>query len=177
MMTDIPRVPDSEITPPNVYFNRRSFMRAGIAAATALATASVYRKLNPRMFISANSIPIQGLQQATESENELLARGWRVNEDKTSEDSILSYNNFYEFTTEKEGVAQAARNFKTDGWQLTDVLEWPYIEGLRLDEAMNPLTLLATGLYGKMLPPQDGAPVRLVTPWSTGSPLLHAREV
>ncbi|MFO1001299.1 MAG: protein-methionine-sulfoxide reductase catalytic subunit MsrP [Planctomycetaceae bacterium] len=52
--------------------------------------------------------------------------------------------------------------------QKTEVLQWPYIEGLRLDEAMNPLTLLATGLYGKTLPPQDGAPVRLVTPWKYG---------
>ena len=245
-MADIPKIPDSEITPPNVYFNRRNFMRVGIAAATALATSSIYRRLNPRMLTLANSVPIEGLQQATESEDELLTRGWRVNEDKTSENKILGYNNFYEFTTEKEGVAEAARNFKTDGWQLvvdgmvnkprtftiedlhrlsppqervyrmrcveawsmvipwagvplahlieavepmagakyvafetlhdpvrmpgqlTDVLEWPYIEGLRLDEAMNSLTLLATGLYGKMLPPQDGAPVRLVTPWKYG---------
>jgi sulfoxide reductase catalytic subunit YedY len=52
--------------------------------------------------------------------------------------------------------------------QRTSVLEWPYIEGLRLDEAMHPLTLLATGLYAKMLPPQDGAPVRLVVPWKYG---------
>ena len=52
--------------------------------------------------------------------------------------------------------------------QKTSVLEWPYIEGLRLDEAMHPLTLLATGLYGKTLPPQDGAPLRLVTPWKYG---------
>jgi sulfoxide reductase catalytic subunit YedY len=246
MMTDIPRIPDSEITPPYVYFNRRSFLRAGVVAATSLATASVYRKLNPRMFASANSVPIASLQQATQTDGELLARGWRVNEDKTSEERILSYNNFYEFTTAKEGVAEAARNFKTDGWQLvvdgmvntprtftiddlhqlsppqervyrmrcveawsmvipwagiplghlleavepmagvryvafetlhdpvrmpgqlTGVLEWPYTEGLRLDEAMNPLTLLATGLYGKTLPPQDGAPVRLVTPWKYG---------
>jgi len=245
-MADIPKIPESEITPHNVYFNRRDFMRAGIAAASALATATVYRRLNPRMLVSANSVPIAGLQQATESEDELLSRGWRVNEDKTSEDSILSYNNFYEFTTKKEGVAEAARNFKTDGWklvidgmvnkpqtftiddlhqlsppqeriyrmrcveawsmvipwvgiplahlleavepmagakfvafetlydplrmpgQLTTVLDWPYIEGLRLDEALNPLTLLATGLYGKMMPPQDGAPVRLVTPWKYG---------
>jgi methionine sulfoxide reductase catalytic subunit len=245
-MADIPQIPDREITPPNVYFNRRSFMRAGIAAATAIATASVYRQLNPRMFVSANSVPIAGLQPATATEDELLARGWRVNEAQTSEDSILNYNNFYEFTTEKEGVAEAARNFKTDGWQLvvdgmvnkpqtftiddlhlisppqervyrmrcveawsmvipwagvplahlieavepmagakyvafetlhdpvrmpgqlTHALDWPYIEGLRLDEAMNPLTLLATGLYGKLLPPQDGAPVRLVTPWKYG---------
>jgi methionine sulfoxide reductase catalytic subunit len=45
---------------------------------------------------------------------------------------------------------------------------WPYTEGLRLDEAMNSLTLLATGLYGKPLPPQDGAPIRLVVPWKYG---------
>ena len=110
MMVHTPKIHDSEITPPDVYFNRRTFMRAGIAAATALATASVYRRLNPRMFVSANSVPIVGLQQATETEDELLARGWRVNEDKTSEESILGYNNFYEFTTEKEGVAAAAQN-------------------------------------------------------------------
>ena len=48
------------------------------------------------------------------------------------------------------------------------VLEWPYVEGLRLDEAMHPLTILATGLYGQSLPPQDGAPIRLVVPWKYG---------
>jgi sulfoxide reductase catalytic subunit YedY len=46
--------------------------------------------------------------------------------------------------------------------------EWPYVEGLRLDEAMNDLTLLATGLYGEALPPQNGAPIRLVLPWKYG---------
>ena len=45
---------------------------------------------------------------------------------------------------------------------------WPYVEGLRVDEAMNDLTILATGLYGKALPPQDGAPIRLVVPWKYG---------
>ncbi len=48
------------------------------------------------------------------------------------------------------------------------VLDWPYVEGLRLDEAMNPLTILATGLYGEELPKQDGAPIRLVVPWKYG---------
>lgn len=48
------------------------------------------------------------------------------------------------------------------------VLDWPYVEGLRLDEAMNPLTLLAVGLYGEVLPNQNGAPMRLVTPWKYG---------
>jgi sulfoxide reductase catalytic subunit YedY len=52
--------------------------------------------------------------------------------------------------------------------QNTTVLDWPYIEGLRLDEAMHPLAILATGLYGQTLPPQDGAPVRLVVPWKYG---------
>jgi sulfoxide reductase catalytic subunit YedY len=52
--------------------------------------------------------------------------------------------------------------------QQTGVLDWPYVEGLRLDEAMHPLTILATGLYGETLPPQDGAPIRLVVPWKYG---------
>ncbi len=48
------------------------------------------------------------------------------------------------------------------------VIEWPYVEGLRLDEAMHPLTIMATGLYGKLLPNQNGAPLRLVVPWKYG---------
>ncbi|CAM4305094.1 protein-methionine-sulfoxide reductase catalytic subunit MsrP [Corallococcus sp. ZKHCc1 1396] len=52
--------------------------------------------------------------------------------------------------------------------QKSPVLDWPYVEGLRLDEAMHPLTLLATGLYGKQLPAQNGAPLRLVVPWKYG---------
>ncbi len=49
-----------------------------------------------------------------------------------------------------------------------DVLDWPYVEGLRMDEAMHPLTILAVGLYDEVLPPVDGAPLRLVTPWKYG---------
>lgn len=52
--------------------------------------------------------------------------------------------------------------------QRTGILDWPYVEGLRLDEAMHPLSIMATGLYGETLPPQDGAPVRLVVPWKYG---------
>jgi len=47
-------------------------------------------------------------------------------------------------------------------------IQFPYVEGLRLDEAMHPLTLLASGIYGNALPPQDGAPIRLVVPWKYG---------
>jgi sulfoxide reductase catalytic subunit YedY len=52
--------------------------------------------------------------------------------------------------------------------QKSSVLDWPYVEGLRIDEAMHPLALLTTGLYGHALPPQDGAPVRMVVPWKYG---------
>jgi sulfoxide reductase catalytic subunit YedY len=52
--------------------------------------------------------------------------------------------------------------------QKREVLDWPYVEGLRLDEAMNPLTLMAVGLYGRTLPNQNGAPLRLVVPWKYG---------
>jgi len=52
--------------------------------------------------------------------------------------------------------------------QRRSVLDWPYVEGLRMDEAMHPLTLLAVGLYGEVLPNQDGAPLRLVVPWKYG---------
>jgi len=48
------------------------------------------------------------------------------------------------------------------------VLDWPYVEGLRLDEAMHPLTILATGIYGRAIPNQNGAPIRLVVPWKYG---------
>ncbi|MCE9633891.1 MAG: protein-methionine-sulfoxide reductase catalytic subunit MsrP [Methylophilales bacterium] len=52
--------------------------------------------------------------------------------------------------------------------QRSNVLDWPYNEGLRMDEAMNPLTLMAVGLYGEQMPNQNGAPIRLVTPWKYG---------
>ena len=52
--------------------------------------------------------------------------------------------------------------------QRDDVLEWPYVEGLRMDEAMHPLTILSVGVYGEVLPNQNGAPLRLVVPWKYG---------
>ena len=52
--------------------------------------------------------------------------------------------------------------------QRTGALEWPYVEGLRMDEAMHPLTILAVGMYGRVMPNQDGAPIRLVVPWKYG---------
>jgi sulfoxide reductase catalytic subunit YedY len=231
---------DREITPRHVYLNRRAFMRAGLAAASVAGTALLYRRLNRVQLDATEMPPLAGLVTAPH------ANGFWVDEPLTPRTSILNYNNFYEFTTDKDAVAGAAAGFKTDGWtvtvgglvrkprvfdlddirrlgppeervyrmrcveawsmvipwagvslsklldlvepspearyvafetlhdparmpgQKTDVLDWPYVEGLRLDEAMHPLTLLATGLYGEALPPQDGAPVRLVVPWKYG---------
>ncbi len=235
-----------QVTPPELYFNRRQWMRASAAVGSVVATAGLYRWFNPVAKKGVPTAPIEAIAAPSESREELLARGWGVDEPSTAEISIVNYNNFYEFTTSKEAVASVAAGFKTDGWQIvidglvdkprsftiddlhslsapqeriyrmrcveawsmvipwagvplahlleavvpkanaryvafetlldptrmpgqkTDVLDWPYIEGLRMDEAMHPLTLLATGLYGKALPPQDGAPVRLVVPWKYG---------
>ncbi len=228
------------ITPPELYFNRRAILRGGAIAAGMAATGLLYRTFNGVDLVMTETAALDGLTQAEGS-------GFRVaGEALTPREAILNYNNFYEFTTNKDGVARAAEGFRTDGWtvavgglchkprtfdldalrrisppeervyrmrcveawsmvipwagyslsrllaqvepmadathvafetlfdpsrfpnQGTDVLDWPYLEGLRMDEAMHPLTLLATGLYGHELPPQDGAPVRLVVPWKYG---------
>jgi sulfoxide reductase catalytic subunit YedY len=60
------------------------------------------------------------------------------------------------------------KRFPGQGAVFGSGLQWPYVEGLRLDEAMHPLTILATGLYGEVLPGQNGAPLRLVVPWKYG---------
>ena len=234
------RILDRQITPRDTYVNRRRFMRAGLIAAAAVGTGIAYRALN-RVELDATEMPaISGLITAPHED------GFWVDEALTPRASILNYNNFYEFTTDKDAVAGAAAGFTTAGWQVsvgglvgkprvfdmddlrrlsppeervyrmrcveawsmvipwagiplsklieavepmpaaqyvafetlhdaarmpgqkTDVLAWPYVEGLRLDEAMHPLALLATGIYGQDLSPQDGAPVRLVTPWKYG---------
>ncbi len=144
-----------EVTPPHVYFNRRTFMRAGISVGSVAATAALYRALNPTTLVPAktqelvpslsaspeavpgaaanelsNPQPANNQQanneQAAESppterplsQEELIQKGFLVDEPKTPELYITNYNNFYEFTTSKEGVASAAANFKTDGWTI-----------------------------------------------------------
>ncbi len=236
------KISGNEITPPSVYFNRRNFIRTGILAASAVATGVVYRRLNHPATGEIKTAQIEGLAPAATND----ASGSRVAEAETPLEDITHYNNFYEFSTDKDGVAPAAANFDTRGWQVSveglvnqprvfelddllkisqpeeriyrmrcveawsmvipwagfslsklldavgplssakfvafetlldpkrmpgqrsDVLNWPYVEGLRLDEAMHPLTILASGLYGRALPPQDGAPIRLVVPWKYG---------
>jgi sulfoxide reductase catalytic subunit YedY len=233
----------SEITDEKAYLNRRLFMRGAALAATTAATGLLYRKLNPP---PAEKPKGETLVTVANSNTDNRAReGFTVNEKLTSIEDITNYNNFYEFSTDKQSVASEARGFVTKPWEVavgglvnkpatfgleeilkfpleervyrlrcvegwsmvipwigfplakllekaeptaqakyvafqtlydpkrmpnqsTGVLDWPYVEGLRLDEAMHPLTILATGLYGETLPPQDGAPIRLVVPWKYG---------
>lgn len=234
-----------EVTPYRQYLNRRKFLQGLGLVGSLAATTAAYRLINPQRKMELNTAAVGNLSNAL-SEQERTDAGFLIDEAKTPEESIISYNNFYEFTTDKNDVAEVAKDFQTDGWtvevtglvdnplklsiqelknlaqieervyrmrcveawsmvipwagiqlshllnatrpkptakfvafetlfdpsrmpgQQTDVLEWPYVEGLRLDEAMHPLAILAVGLYGKDLPPQDGAPVRLVVPWKYG---------
>ena len=236
----------AEVTPPELYRHRRQFLKGALAIGSVAATAGVYRWFNPMRRASLSTAELGVLESVDVSDEQLLERGYRVDEPLTGETDIINYNNFYEFTTDKNAVASAAAGFDTSGWQLevsgmvnkpetfsiddlmalgpieqriyrmrcveawsmvipwaglqlshlidvvepmasakyvafetlydpermpgqkTDVLQWPYVESLRLDEAMHPLSLLAFGLYGRELPPQDGAPVRLVVPWKYG---------
>ncbi len=245
----------SEITPQSTYLNRRSFIRAGILTATTVGTGLLYRKLNTPGLKKSSGRTLASLFPATgptthpstiPSIDPNIEAAFRTDEKHTSLQDITHYNNFYEFSTDKESVADAAAGFITRPWPITvgglvrkpitldiddllklsppeeriyrmrcvegwsmvipwagfplsklldrveplssakyvafqtlldpnrmpnqnrHVLDWPYLEGLRMDEAMHPLTLLASGLYGHELPPQDGAPVRLVIPWKYG---------
>jgi sulfoxide reductase catalytic subunit YedY len=216
----------SEITPEHVYISRRDFLKTmGILGAGAILSAA------------CGSTPTRQLATTPQTEME---------DNLTTYEAITSYNNYYEFTTDKERVAKLAMDFKTSPWEvevsglvnrpqtyamedllkrftqeeriyrlrcvegwsmvipwlgfrLADLLKevepqssakyvrfetlydpqqmpgqnssfytWPYAEGLRLDEAMHDLTIIATGLYGKAMPSQNGAPLRLVVPWKYG---------
>ena len=225
----IRRPPDlrySDVTPKQVYLNRRRFLKAGSAALGALA------------------VPFTAL--STAKLNGVIKGPFNTDEKQTPRDWATGYNNFYEFGTAKEQPAQLSKNFRTSPWTVTIegavvkpkaldldavmklapleeriyrhrcvegwsmVVPWigfplnallkqveptakakyvafqslydpkqmpqgrwagidfPYVEGLRMDEALHPLTLLCVGLYGETLPNQNGAPLRLVVPWKYG---------
>jgi sulfoxide reductase catalytic subunit YedY len=221
----------SEITDEGVYLRRREFILA--AAVPALAAA-------------AGFLRVVALDAAQDQIPNVRKSAYTVNEEWNTYGDITSYNNFYEFGTDKADPARNARNFRVKPWTVkidglvnkpTDyqfedlikphaleervyrlrcveawsmvvpwvgfplaellkrvepssqakfvefttladrnqmpglrsaILNWPYVEGLRLDEAMHPLTILAVGLYGRVLPGQNGAPLRLVVPWKYG---------
>jgi sulfoxide reductase catalytic subunit YedY len=239
----VERPASREITPENLYWNRRSFLKSAGAAASVLVTGWVYRHLNRTGSMSIATDEFAGYTPASPQGQ---AQGFTLDEPQTSLQRAVNYNNFYEFTTDKEAVSAAARSFVAKPWQVavdgmvhrprvfdidevvkivrpeeriyrmrcvegwsmvipwigiplsklidlvepmgsaryvafqtlldpqrmpgqrSAVLEWPYVEGLRVDEAMHPLTILAVGLYGRMLPAQNGAPLRLVVPWKYG---------
>ncbi|MEW6178786.1 MAG: protein-methionine-sulfoxide reductase catalytic subunit MsrP [Chloroflexota bacterium] len=234
---DIPKIPSSEITPEEIYLNRRQFLKlAAIGAAGTLLAAC-------------------GINTSSQTENTPLPPDARPKDElgdpANSFEEITHYNNYYEFTMVKEGVASLAEDFPTSPWQVevsglvhkprifdiedlrrfpqeervyrlrcvegwsmvipwlgfplalllkevepmtsaafvkfTTIMDmenmpgvkspfypWPYTEGLRLDEAYHDLTLLVTGLYGKELLPQNGAPLRLAVPWKYGFKSIKA---
>ena len=229
-------LPESLVTPERAFQNRRRFLqRLGFAGAGALA-------LGASSFTRAAEKPAPGAKYPAKRNPEFNP-GWRL----TNEQVAGNYNNFYEFSLDKEDVAKLAQRLTISPWpiEITGLVEkpmtldaselaerfgleervyrfrcveawsmivpwtgfplsklievakpkseakfvrfftfnrpaeapgmtqmprypWPYFEGLRMDEAMHPLTLLATGIYGKPLPKQHGAPVRLVVPWKYG---------
>lgn len=226
-------VKSSEITPYSQYLSRRDFMKAaGIVAGSAVLAACAPDA-------TETTVPAGETM-------DLPAKSDELGDPANSFEDITNYNNYYEFTTNKEGVARLAPQFKPNPWTvevyglvntpktygIEDLLSkftqeeriyrlrcveawsmvipwtgftlssllkevgptsdakfvrfetvfrpdempgqsspfypWPYQEGLRLDEAMHDLTILATGLYGQPMPNQNGAPIRLVVPWKYG---------
>jgi methionine sulfoxide reductase catalytic subunit len=233
----------SEITPSHLYQRRRDVMRlaaTGVAGAAMAAWAA-----RDALAQVGAAVPHPGKLPALASSKSGVA-GAVTMEKLTDYKDASTYNNFYEFGTDKADPAKNAHTLKTtpwtvevegmvkkpakytledllklraqeeriyrlrcvEGWSMvipwvgyslaelvkvveplgsakyvefvtladpqtmtgvgSRVLEWPYVEGLRMDEAMNPLTLLTFGMYGEVLPNQSGAPVRLVVPWKYG---------
>jgi sulfoxide reductase catalytic subunit YedY len=230
----------SEITPRAVYQDRRRVLQwmATGAAGAALAGWAQREALAQQVTRPGKNTAVQVVRSTVP--------GAVTMEKLTDYRDASSYNNFYEFGTDKEDPARNAHTLKTspwtveveglvkkpgryaledlvklsaqeeriyrlrcvEGWSMvipwvgyslshlvkrveplgsakfvefvtladkatmpyvgSRVLEWPYVEGLRLDEAMHPLTLLTFGMYGEVLPKQNGAPVRLVVPWKYG---------
>jgi sulfoxide reductase catalytic subunit YedY len=238
-------IPSSEITPKQIYLSRRKFM----AGAAALATTAALAACSPASLNqSSDAEPGADQPDATATAGEATAGATtdELGDSLTTFKDVTNYNNFYEFTLDKEDVAPKAADYPTSPWQvevgglvanpgvydvndlrtrfeqeeriyrlrcvegwsmvipwmgfpLAQLLkevepaseakyvrfetildpekmpgqsspwyEWPYVEGLRVDEAMNDLVILSTGLYGEELLPQNGAPIRLVVPWKYG---------
>ena len=237
-------IPANQITPQQVYLNRRLFLRGAILAGTAIATGAIYRRLAHAAPQAAVYQPLRSRIVATSEPS--ISAAIKISDPGTPLETATHYNNFYEFSEDKTAVADAAAGFVTRPWKVEvgglvskpttfdiddllkispteqrvyrmrcveawsmvipwdgfslsrllervrplssakyvafeslldpsrmpgqndDVLDWPYVEGLRMDEAMHPLTMLVSGMYGQQLPPQDGAPVRLIIPWKYG---------
>jgi methionine sulfoxide reductase catalytic subunit len=241
-------VPSSEITPESAYFGRREFVRrlAGTGAVLAGASALIACTSGESAESGGDLALEGGNQQDLRRGPEPWRKALQEDDQLTSWEDVTTYNNFYEFGTDKSDPAENAKDFRTSPWsvqvdglvakpatysledfvrphkledriyrhrcvegwsmvvpwqgfpladlvkrvqplasaryvefntlmdprqmpgQRRPILDWPYTEGLRLDEAMHPLTLMVTGVYGKTLPNQNGAPLRTVMPWKYG---------
>lgn len=106
--------PDDKVTPPEVYFSRRAFIKTGAIAASLAATAGIYRKLHGMAAETAEKPKLAGLEAsipADQGYSPAIAKAFRASDAQTPFQSITHYNNFYEFSTEKEGVAGAVAIF------------------------------------------------------------------
>src|SRR5689334_9941445 len=122
MTSDLPKAPKSgEITPESVCFNRRTWMKAGLFAAAVAAAAGVYRQLTPLPQATKQTAQLAGLETAPVVDASLsqdTVRAFHANDTPTPYQSITHYNNFYEFSTDKDGVAGAVGDFSTSDWKI-----------------------------------------------------------
>lgn len=114
-MKDLNKISPKEITDPDVYFNRRKFIQRGILAASVVATGMVYRRLNRPATGETETARIEGLTTTAANDPD----GFHAADKATSFQDITHYNNFYEFSTEKEEVVEAATDFDTKSWQVS----------------------------------------------------------
>src|SRR6478752_2744551 len=111
------QVSSSEITPLSVYRNRRAFMKAGLAVTSVLTTGWIYRRLNRPGSAEVDTPPLSGLRTPPAG-HAGIASGFRVDEPMTLLRGVSNYNNFYEFTTDKETVSATAVGFVSKPWQV-----------------------------------------------------------
>ncbi len=139
------------VTPAGLYWNRRTLMKAGILAASTVATGALYRQLNAPSVRKVKTAKLENLAVSTAPESS----GFHVNEPMTSLQDVTHYNNFYEFSTDKDGVADAAAKFTTGGWKVA-------VDGL----VSKPKTFDLDDLL-KIAPPEERVyRMRCVEAWS-----------
>jgi sulfoxide reductase catalytic subunit YedY len=178
------------------YYNRRRFLRSALSTALAAGAAAVGAErlaeaVSPRVTVHAGKLPtrpwtvrVEGkVKQPKTFDIDALLR-LRPLEDRVYRHRCVEAwsmvipwvgYSLSEFIRQCEPLPSVKfvqflsyYDRKVEPWSYESTIYWPYSEGLRMDEAMHPLALLTFGLYGEVLPNQDGAPVRIVVPWKYG---------